>query len=254
MHFIDSIDPVRFFFRIRSDLSFKISAMTRPLTPPPPPDARANKPKKKNGFLAVVIPLLFFGGCTGLIFKGMSFFPSSASYSEDWIEEGYEYEEIVYEDQTEQWRPAVMEAAERYGISDHIDELMAILKIESGGRGVDIFQSSESAGLEPNTLNTEESIEQGVSYYALLLSEAEALGVDRASVYQAYNYGKGYLQYVADNGGVQTMPLSENFAKKHSKGKKTTYLNPVAIEANGGWRYAYGNMFYWILIQNELNA
>ena len=31
-------------------------------------------------------------------------------------------------------------------------------------------------------------------------------------------------------------------------------MNPVAINANGGWRYDYGNMFYVTLVHNAVDS
>lgn len=151
-------------------------------------------------------------------------------------------------------QPVVEAYAAEYGISDHIDELMAIMHVESGGRGEDVFQSSESLGLPPNSLSREESIEQGCKFYASLLDEAKELGVDQDSVFQAYNFGTGYLYYVAQNGGHHTRRLAENFSKEYAQGRVVTYNNPIAVEANGGWRYDYGNMFYVDLIHQYLKT
>lgn len=35
---------------------------------------------------------------------------------------------------------------------------------------------------------------------------------------------------------------------------KAIYTNPIAIERNGGWRYAYGNMFYAELVNQYLTV
>ncbi|MGM9961041.1 MAG: lysozyme family protein [Allobaculum sp.] len=140
----------------------------------------------------------------------------------------------------------------QYDIRDHLDELHAIVEVESNGQSEDVFQSSESAGLPPNSLGVDDSIEQGVSYYKSLLERAAELGVDQDAVYQAYNYGIGYLDFVAENGGVHTQELAEEFARIHSNGRIVTYPNPIAVEANGGWRYDYGNMFYVKLIHQAL--
>lgn len=156
------------------------------------------------------------------------------------------------EDPVQRWKPQVQAAASAQGIDDHVNELMAILEVESGGQGEDIFQSSESMGLAPNSLTTYESIEQGVTFFASLLEEAEQLGVDRDSVYQAYNYGRGYLQYVAEHGGANTQELAEQFACEQSHGETVSYPNPIALEYNGGWRYNYGNMFYVSLVHQAL--
>ena len=44
-----------------------------------------------------------------------------------------------------------------------------------------------------------------------------------------------------------------SFARTLSGGVRVNYLNPIAIEINGGWRYAYGNMFYSKLAMQYLS-
>ena len=68
---------------------------------------------------------------------------------------------------------------------------------------------------------------------------------------QSYNYGGGFLDYVAGHGKKYTFELAESFAREKSGGKKVTYTNPVAVEKNGGWRYSYGNMFYVLLVSQR---
>ena len=154
----------------------------------------------------------------------------------------------VFPAAVQEHRAAVEAFAEKEGIPGSAEELLAIMTVESGGEAEDVMQSSESLGLAPDTLDSESSIAQGCRYYADLLRAAKRKKTDRVSVYQAYNYGPGYLDFVAQNGGVHTRELSERFALQQSEGKKKTYTNPVAVEANGGWRYAYGNMFYAELV------
>jgi len=146
-------------------------------------------------------------------------------------------------------RPMLEDYAESYGISEYKDWLMAILAVESGGKGDDVMQSSESLGKKPNSLGTEESIEQGCSYFKELLDTAKGKNVDFDAILQAYNYGPGYLDYVDKNGGKHTQQLAEAYALEKSGGVKEVYPNPVAIRANGGWRYKYGNMFYVPLVK-----
>ena len=55
-------------------------------------------------------------------------------------------------------KPMLEKYAREYGIEDYINVLLAIIQVESGGTLEDVMQSSESMGLPPNTLNTEESI------------------------------------------------------------------------------------------------
>ena len=46
--------------------------------------------------------------------------------------------------------------------------------------------------------------------------------------------------------------LAEKFAEKQSGGNTIQYDNPMAVQENGGWRYAYGNMFYARLVKQYL--
>lgn len=70
--------------------------------------------------------------------------------------------------------------------------------------------------------------------------------------HQAYNYGSGFIDYVAEHGGKYSLELSEKFAEKQSGGATVPYDNLLAVKRNGGWRYAYGNMFYAKLVNQHL--
>ena len=87
-----------------------------------------------------------------------------------------------------------------------------------------------------------------------MLAAAETKGCDLNSAIQSYNYGGGFLDYVAGRGKKYTFELAESFAREKSSGKKVTYTNPVAVEKNGGWRYSYGNMFYVLLVSQYLTV
>ena len=152
-------------------------------------------------------------------------------------------------------QPMVEKYAKEYGISEYVGVLLAIIQVESGGTAEDVMQSSESMGLPPNSLDTESSIKQGCKYFASLLSSAQNQGIsDINAVIQSYNYGGGYLGYVAENGKKHSFTLAENFAREKSGGKKVTYTNPIAVKKNGGWRYGYGNMFYVELVNQYLTV
>ncbi len=138
--------------------------------------------------------------------------------------------------------------AQEYGISEYVPTLLAIIEVESGGKLPDVMQSSESLGLPPNSLDTEASIQQGTKYFADLLRSAETRGVDGNTVIQSYNYGGGFINYVAKKGKRHTFDLAQSFASERSGGNKVTYTNPIAVKLNGGWRYGYGNMFYVDLV------
>ncbi|WP_434282653.1 lysozyme family protein [Clostridium botulinum] len=151
-------------------------------------------------------------------------------------------------------KPMLEKYAREYGIEDYINVLLAIIQVESGGILEDVMQSSESMGLPPNTLSTEESIKQGCKYFASLLKSAKEKGCDLNTVIQSYNYGGGFLDYVAKRGKKYTFQLAESFSKTQSDGVKVTYSNPIAVQKNRGWRYNYGNMFYVLQVSEYLTA
>lgn len=140
------------------------------------------------------------------------------------------------------------------GIEEKVNDLYALVMVESGGSGEDVFQASESLGLKPDSLSRDESIQQGVRYYAQLLNEGSALGADQDCIFQAYNYGKDFLYYAADRGGIYSFEMAQEYAAQKADHARVDYNNPIAVSENGGWRYAYGNMFYVQLIHQALDA
>lgn len=150
------------------------------------------------------------------------------------------------------YKPIVEKYAKEYGISEYVNYLLAIMQVESGGTLQDVMQSSESEGLPANTLSAEESIKQGCKYFASLLKAAKNKDCDINTVIQSYNYGGGFIDYVAGQGKKYTFELAENFANDKSRGSKVNYDNPIAVKENGGWKYSYGNMFYVLLVSQYL--
>lgn len=113
------------------------------------------------------------------------------------------------------------------------------MKVETGGTGKDVMQSSESLGMPPNTLNTDASIKQGVKYFSELLHQAEQLSCDTNTAIQSYNFGGGFIHYVSNHGKAYTYELAEQFSKEKAGGQKVAYTNPIASSTDGSWRYAY---------------
>lgn len=150
------------------------------------------------------------------------------------------------------YQGTVERIAAEEGVGDYTPYLLAIMQVESKGQGNDVMQSSESLGLSPNSLGPEESIRQACVYFAALLKIAENKECDILSVIQAYNFGPGYLDYVAGKGGKHSFRLAEEFSGEKASWNKTKYMNPVAIARNGGWRYTFGNMFYADLVTQYL--
>lgn len=152
------------------------------------------------------------------------------------------------------YKPIVEKYAKEYGISEYVNYLLAIMQVESGGTLQDVMQSSESIGLPANTLSSEESIKQGCKYFAALLKTAKSKACDINTVIQSYNYGGGFIDYVAGQGKKYSFQLAENFANEKSGGSKVKYDNPIAVKENGGWKYSYGNMFYVLLVSEYITS
>ena len=162
---------------------------------------------KKLSVISVTFLTISFMGilmCVGLLFgedsegsgsSGVS--PGGSSVSEEVLKH----------------RAMVEKYAKESNISEYVPILLAIIQVESGGTMEDVMQSSESAGLPPNSLSTEASIKQGCLYFASLVKRSKELGCDQDSIIQAYNYGGGYLDHVAKNGKKHSLALAESFSK-----------------------------------------
>ena len=166
-------------------------------------------------------------------------------------EELEEEEDELLSDSVLRYRDLVEYYAEEEGIEEYVPVLLAIMEAETRGERDDVMQSSESAGLEPNTLGPEDSIAQACDYFRGLVDRAEDLGCDTRSIIQAYNYGPGYLYYVADNGGRHSFDLAVDYAEKMSDGRTAAYTHSIADD-NGNWMYLYGNMYYVKLVEQYL--
>ena len=142
----------------------------------------------------------------------------------------------------EQWRSLVEHYAEEYGIPEYVDLILAMIMQESGGNAEqtpDIMQCSESAGMSPNAIDDPEaSIRQGVKYLASLVRSGEAAGVDRETVIQSYNFGGGYISFIAGNGGKH----SEELARQYSSSMASRY----------GWS-SYGDVKYVEHVYSHMN-
>lgn len=117
-----------------------------------------------------------------------------------------QYEEIVH--------GALLE----YELEEHVPLVLAIMMQESGGTAsLDVMQASESIGLPPNTITDPVySIEVGVAHFEKVLAKQERLGVDLDTAIQSYNYGSGYMDFVAANGGKHSAALAQAFSEQQA--------------------------------------
>ena len=113
---------------------------------------------------------------------------------------------------------------------------------ESGGKGDDPMQASESlCGFVGCITDPEESIEQGVKYFAQVLENAEG---DIKLALQSYNFGGGFINFVLERGGTYTQDLAIEFsAMKYDELKHTglySCVRPEAIPLGA----CYGDIYY----------
>ena len=195
---------------------------------------------------------VLFGGVFSVIIALLLFLFIVTADDKESSTSHFDFSRLNLSEEVLKHQPTVEKYAKEYGIEDYVYYLLAIMQVESGGTAEDVMQSSESMGLPPNSLSTEESIKQGCKYFSELLKSAESKGCDIDTVVQAYNYGGGFIDYVAGHGKKYTYELAVNFAKEKSGGVKVTYKNEISIKENGGWRYKYGNMFYVRLVKQYL--
>lgn len=105
-----------------------------------------------------------------------------------------------------------------YGLEEHTALVLAIMMQESGGNmSLDVMQASESIGLPPNTITDPVySIEVGVAHFEKVMAKHERLGVDLDTAIQSYNYGSGYMDFIAQNGGKHSEELAQAFSRQQA--------------------------------------
>ncbi|UOQ48433.1 lysozyme family protein [Gracilibacillus caseinilyticus] len=140
------------------------------------------------------------------------------------------------------YRPIVEEYATEYGVEEYVGIILALMMQESGGRGDDPMQASESlCGSVGCITDPEQSIEHGVKYFSQVLERAEG---DVKLTLQSYNFGGGFIDYVMDNGGSYTQELAIDFSSmKYEELKHTgnySCVRPEAVQYNA----CYGDIYY----------
>ena len=147
----------------------------------------------------------------------------------------------------------VSQKVTEYGLDSYKEIILSMIYTESKGLGDDPMQSSESAyGEAGKMMVAEDSIQQGVEYFAQALILGQENGVDLWTAVQAYNFGLDYIYYIAENGGINTVDLADQYSGDilapqlgNTTHTRYRYWHTSALLHNGGYLYHNGgNMFY----------
>lgn len=122
----------------------------------------------------------------------------------------------------------IQQYASQYGIPEYVSAIQAIMMQESGGRGTDPMQCSESPyntrfSYSPGSITDPNySIEVGVQTFADCISQAGCSSpqdMDKLKLaWQGYNYGNGYIGWALQRGGyteANALQFSQEQAASH---------------------------------------
>ena len=173
-------------------------------------------------------------------------FSSNSESSESLSEEVLAYTSVI------------QQYASQYGIPEYVSAIQAIMMQESGGRGTDPMQCSESPYNTrfPHTpgsiTDPDYSIEVGVQTFADCIRQAGCSSpqdLDKLKLaWQGYNYGNGYIGWALQRGGyteANALQFSQEQAASHgwSSYGDPQYVPHVMRYYSGGSLFAglFGN-------------
>ena len=150
------------------------------------------------------------------------------------------------------YRTLVREVLAEEDTGTNEDLILAMIYTETKGKEDDVMQASESATGQTNSItNNKESIRQGIQTLSENLRKAKEKGVDRWTAVQAYNFGQDYIEYVAKNGGKNSLELARKYSKEvvapslgNVTGKTYLYLHPISF-LHGSELYVNGGNYYY---------
>lgn len=195
-----------------------------------------------GGSVAIVIILIF-------VLFGAAFYTFGDDSADNYIEVSPE---------VEAYTPLVSRYAQQYGIGEYMELIKAVMMQESGGKGTDPMQCSESPynkkySHAPNSIKDPEySINCGVHYLADCLKQAQCkspIDMNRVRLaLQGYNYGNGYISWAIKRGGGYTVAnaiaFSDMQAKKHgwdNYGDKQYPAHVLRYYPYGSYNIGVGN-------------
>ena len=164
------------------------------------------------------------------------------------------------------YEETITKYAEQHKIEEYVPILEAIMMQESGGKGNDPMQSSESGfntkyPRKPNGItDADYSIEVGVQTFSNCLTRAKVESpADTEKLYlalQGYNYGSGYIEWAVTNFGGYTKANAKLFSdNKRAELRTDVYGDPfyvshvmryVSFSFRGGTKPNFDNYDAWV--------
>lgn len=140
------------------------------------------------------------------------------------------------------YKPLVEDYAEENEIAGYVDIILGIMMQESGGRGNDPMQASESLCGEIGCIDDPElSIKQGVFYFAETLKASD---YDIELAVQSYNFGKGFISYVKENSGQYTLETAIAFSREMYENAPDQSIYSCLRKEAKQYNACYGDIYY----------
>ena len=164
---------------------------------------------------------------------------------------------IPVSEEVEAYTPVIREYARKYDMEEYVELIKAVMMQESGGKGTDPMQSSESGytkkyDRKPGAIKDPEySIECGIKALKNCLAKAKAqdpLDMERIRLaLQGYNFGSGYIDWALSKYGGYTSANALEYSKEQAAKKGTeSYGDPDYVEHVLRY-YPYGSYSYDII-------
>lgn len=152
--------------------------------------------------------------------------------------------------------------AKEYGIEGYAGLIQAVMMQESGGKGQDPMQSSECEyntkyPKEPNGITDPDySIKAGIHYLSDTIKAADVKNptdIQQLSLaLQAYNYGKGYIEWAKTNFGGYTRANAKVYSDQKKAELKTNVYGDPQYVAHVMQYYHIGNHDIVQIAQSQL--
>ena len=160
------------------------------------------------------------------------------------------------------YTPTIRKYAVEYGISEYVAVLQAMMMQESGGRGTDPMQASESpyntqyANAPGAIADPEYSIEVGVRTYADCVWEADCenpYDMDKLKLsIQGYNYGNGYITWAINNHGGYSEANALQFSREQAAAHGWSAYGDPEYVSHVLRFYSGGNIFAGLFGNDQL--